>query len=271
MKRFRYLKPAVLLLLLLIPLVYLLRLSIFPGFFAYRPDIIYGYTTHKAEFTATDGTALRGWFFNRGEGKPLVAIYTGNNMNIGSLLSLAVADPTRSYLMLNYRGYGDSAGIPSESRLVADALHNIDEARRRIGGVPTDLHIIGYSIGSGVATQVAAATQPATLSLICPFDCITEVACDFVPLLPRLLLPSAFDSAHYAASIHCPVTIIRATGDTLVTPPHTARLAHCFPTPPTEHALEADHNSIFTHSDFAPLLFRSLNSAHRAPSAERRE
>lgn len=260
MKKSRLLKIVLLLLLLLIPAVYLVRLSIFPGFFVGRPDAIYGQEAYRTEFLAADGTPLRGWFFNRGQGSPLVAVYTGNNMNVGGVLSLALADTSRSYLMLNYRGYGDSEGVPSESRLVADARHCIAEARRRIGGQSTPLHIVGYSIGSGVANQVAAAESPATLTLICPFDSITEVACDFVPLLPRLLLPNTFVSTDFAPRITCPVTVLRAEADALVTAPHTAALLRAYPTPPREHVLPADHNSVFFLPEFIPLVLKSLEN-----------
>lgn len=259
MKKSRLLK-IVLFLLLLIPVVYLVRLSIFPGFFVGRPDAIYGQETYRTEFSAADGTPLRGWFFNRGQGSPLVAVYAGNNMNVGGMLALALADTSRSYLMLNYRGYGDSEGVPSESRLVTDARHCIAEARRRIGGQPSSLHIVGYSIGSGVANQVAAAESPATLTLICPFDSITEVACDFVPLLPRLLLPNAFVSTDFAPRITCPVTVLRADADTLVTAPHTAALLRAYPSPPREHVLPADHNSVFFLPEFIPLVLKSLEN-----------
>lgn len=262
MKKSRLLKIMIILLVLTVPAVYLLRLSIFPGYFIRRADAAYGYAEQRVEFTAADGTTLRGWLFNRGEDKPLTVLYTGNNMNIGSVLSLAAEDTQRSYLMLNYRGYGDSEGVPSETKLVDDARYAIEEARRRLGSQSAPLHIAGYSIGSGVATQVAAAVHPATLTLICPFDCITDVACDFVPVLPRLIMPATFDSAHYAGQIRCPVTIIRATHDTLVTPPHTAKLMAAFSTPPTEHVLPADHNTIFTHPDFAHLLRRSFEQSH---------
>lgn len=237
---------------------HLIPLLIFPGYFVHRPDSLYGHEQQRTVMTAPDGTKLRGWFFNRGAGAPLVVIYTGNNMNAGTLLPIARTDTTRSYLLLNYRGYGDSEGTPSESRLVCDALHCISLARAELGNTNAPLHIIGYSIGSGVATQVAAAAHPTGLTLICPFDCITDVACDFVPVLPKLLLPDTFNSARFAAQIACPVTILRAAHDTLVTAPHTAGLMQAFPTPPVEHVLDADHNSIFGHPDFALLLRDSL-------------
>lgn len=245
-------------LIFILMLVQVAPLLIFPGYFAHRPDAAYGCSQQRVEWSAADGTLLRGWFFNRGPGSPLVVIHTGNNMNVGAMLPMAEADTARSYLLLNYRGYGDSEGVPSESALVSDSIRNITHAQQLIGGQKSPLHIIGYSIGSGVATQVAAAAQPDTLTLICPFDCITEVACDFVPVLPRLLLPNTFNSAGFAPRITCPVTILRARHDTLVTAPHTATLLQAFPTPPTEHVLEADHNSIFADAAFFPLLYSSL-------------
>lgn len=265
MKKSRRLKIVLTVLLLLVPLVYLIRLSVFPGYFIARPDAPYGHAEAKVEFVAEDGTVLRGWFFNRGSGKPLVAVYSGNNMNVGGLLPLAVADESRSYLMMNYRGYGDSEGIPSESRLVADARRNIAEARRRIGSQPVPLHIIGYSIGSGVANQVAAAENPDTLTLICPFDSLTEVACDFVPVLPRILLHDFFTSTNFAPQINCPVTILRADADKLVTASHTEALARTFPVPPAVHVLEADHNTVFFCPEFLFLVYKSVDTSDIFP------
>lgn len=235
-------------------------LMIFPGFFADRPDEEYGYLEQKLCLPAEDGTPLRGWFFNRGSGSPLVVVYTGNNMNAGRLLHLAAEDATRSYLMLNYRGYGDSEGVPSEKRVVADALHCLRLAQNQLGS-PASLHVVGYSIGSGVACQVAAAVQPATLTLICPFDSITQVACDFVPLIPRAVLRDTFTSVDYAPRIKCPVTILRAKEDRLVTPPHTDELIKAFEKGgniPQVHQFDADHSGILTDPGFTSTVHGSL-------------
>ncbi|MBQ2380702.1 MAG: alpha/beta fold hydrolase [Akkermansia sp.] len=231
---------------------------VYPGSTMQLRDANYGYRAHAITIPATDGTVLRGWFFNRGAGTPLVTMFGGNAMNVGAFANIAEADTTRSYLLMNYRGYGGSEGQPSEAAIVADARHCIAHARALLAGDHTPLYLIGFSLGSGVATQVAAAEQPDALVLICPFDSITTVACGIVPVLPRLLPIDAWRSASYAPRITCPVTIFRAQYDTIVPPASTDALIRSFSTPPAVKSYPADHNSIFATPGFSQDIMKAL-------------
>jgi len=221
------------------------------------PDLTYGYSEHATSMSALDGTILRGWFFNRGAGTPLVVFYGGNAMNVGNFAAMAAADPTRSYLLMNYRGYGGSEGEPSESKLVADANSCITQARARMG-TPGPLALVGYSLGSGVAMQVAATKNASALVLICPFDSMTEVACNQVPFLPRILPMDDWNSAQYAPLIKCPVTIMRAQTDEIVPVESTDKLIRSFHTPPAVKIYPADHNSIFSCPEFTSDIMKAL-------------
>ncbi len=230
---------------------------VYNGSGKHMPDLTYGHSEHATSMQAIDGTVLRGWFFNRGAGTPLVAMYGGNAMNVGNFAAIAAADSTRSYLLMNYRGYGGSEGEPSESALVADANSCITQARARMG-TPGSLALVGYSLGSGVATQVAATKKAAALVLICPFDSMTEVACNQVPFLPRILPMDDWNSAGYAPHITCPVTIMRAQTDDIVPAESTDKLIQSFPTAPAVKIYPADHNTIFATPEFTVDLLRAL-------------
>lgn len=221
------------------------------------PDLTYGHGEHATTIRANDGTLLRGWFFNRGAGTPLVVFYGGNAMNVGNFANIAAADPTRSYLLMNYRGYGGSEGAPSESTLVNDANQCITYARAKMG-TPGPLALVGYSLGSGVAMQVAATKSAASLVLICPFDSMTEVACNQVPFLPRILPMDNWNSAEYAPMVKCPVTIMRAQTDDIVPAESTDKLIQSFTTPPAVKTYPADHNSIFSCPDFTTDIMKAL-------------
>lgn len=231
---------------------------IYPGVDMEMPDAAYGKTEHAVSITTDDGTCLRGWFFNRGAGTPLVVCYGGNAMNAGYFAQLAAADPTRSYLMMNYRGYGGSEGEPSEELLVKDARFCLAVARRALG-TPASVSLIGFSLGSGVATQVAAAEKVDSLVLVCPFDSITSVACNIVPLLPRLLPLDTWDSAAFAPHINCRVSVLRAKYDTIVPADSTDALIRAFKqVPTTVHTFDADHNNIFNVDGFKEILMQQL-------------
>ncbi len=232
---------------------------VYPGSTMELPDAPYGHSAQAISIPAEDGTILRGWFFNRGANTPLVAMYGGNAMNVGAFTDIAAGDTTRSYLLMNYRGYGGSEGTPDEESLVADARHCIATARSRMNGSSTPLYLVGFSLGSGVATQVAAAEKPEKLVLVCPFDSITAVACGFVPVLPHVLPMDSWCSADAAPGITCPVTILRGQFDTIVPPDSTDALIRAFSTPPTVRSYPAGHNDIFSYPGFTEDLLRSLS------------
>jgi pimeloyl-ACP methyl ester carboxylesterase len=82
-------------------------------------------------------------------------------------------DLSRSRLyLLHYPGYGGAAGRPSETALVADALALFDQVAARHPRVT----VIGRSLGSGVAIQVASARPVERLVLVTPYDSLMEIA-----------------------------------------------------------------------------------------------
>lgn len=231
---------------------------VYPGASSSMVDAGHGHSEQYVVWRAQDGTILRGWFFNRGAGTPLVAFYGGNAMNVGSFNNIAAADTTRSYLLINYRGYGGSEGEPSEEKLVSDARHCLAYAREQMGQ-PSSVALVGFSLGSGVAVQVAAAEKTDALVLICPFDNITNVACNMVPFLPRLLPLDTWKSSDFAPQITCPVRILRAEHDTIVPPDSTDKLIMAFTsTVPQVFNFNADHNNIFSAPQFTQTLMQQL-------------
>lgn len=212
----------------------------------------------RLQLPMEDGTKLSGWFFNRGPEAPLVMMFGGNNMHIGGFLDVPLADASRSYLLLNYRGYGESEGEPSEEKVVADACLAYDWAVAQLGGHPAAVSAVGFSLGSGVAVQLAARRPLSSLVLVCPFDSLVEVACDFVPLLPRLVLRDRFDSAVAAPGIRCPLVILAAEQDSIVRPPHTQKLREAFNRDHLYRSYPCDHNDVFAAPGFAEDLLRTL-------------
>lgn len=231
---------------------------VYPGSEMQLPDAACGYPANAIEVPAEDGTTLRGWLFNRGPNTPLVVVYGGNAMNVGTLLNLAAADSTRSYLFMNYRGYGGSAGEPSQRNILNDARYCIRYARSVMGNPAAQLYLAGFSLGSAVATHVAVTEQPAGIVLVCPFDNMKSVACNVVPLIPRIMPLDPWDSARLAPRITCPVTIIQANYDKTIPAGSTNKLIQAFRTPPTVHRLETDHNNIFSSADFNRVFYQAL-------------
>jgi len=121
-------------------------------------------------------------------------------------------------VLAEYPGYGARPGSPSEKRLVDDATALYEQILRTFPGAPTLL--VGESLGSGVAVQVAARQthqRPSRLVLLTPFLSLGETAARVYPFLPaRYLLRDRFDSAQALAQYSGPVAVLIAGNDEVV-------------------------------------------------------
>jgi hypothetical protein len=147
-------------------------------------------------------------------------------------------------LLLEYPGYGCRPGQPSEGALVADARAALDLLR----GEGRPVFLLGESLGSGVALQVAAA-EPGTVSgllLAVPFARMTEVAASHYPIFPMgLLLRDRWDSLGAIRAYRGPVAFLLAGRDEVVGVAQGRRLAAACPGPKQVLELpQAGHNEL---------------------------
>jgi len=159
-------------------------------------------------------------------GQRAVLYFGGNAEDVArSLPQLAGIFPGRAVYALHYRGYGGSTGTPSERALVADGTQLFDTVYR----THADVTLVGRSLGSGVAIQVAAARPAMRLVLVTPYDSIAGVAAEAFPAVPvRWLLRDSYDSDRFAPRITVPATLVAAGRDTVVPPAHARRLLATF-------------------------------------------
>lgn len=128
--------------------------------------------------------------------------------------------PDADIVTFHYRGYRPSTGSPSAEALIADAPLVHDAAVERVK--PDRTIAAGFSIGSGVAAQLAGRRDLDGLILVTPFDSLSEAAADLYPMLPvKLLFHHEMDSAAALRSNSVPVAIIAGAEDRLILPRRT--------------------------------------------------
>lgn len=209
----------------------------------------------KTDFTLErEGVTLRGWVVNPGAGDPLL-YFGGNAERIeSSRATFATLFPQRTVYLMAYRGYGASDGEPQADALVADAVALYDQVLARHPGRP--VAVIGRSLGSGVASQLAARRPLERLALVTPFDDLATPAADRFPYVPvRWLLRERLDSAAALRGFHRPTLIVQAGRDDVIPAHSTEALIAALPSPPRHVRIpQADHNDIDAHSDYAQAL-----------------
>lgn len=159
-------------------------------------------------------------------GARAIVYFGGNGEDVSQNLgSFASAFPDQALYLMHYRSYGGSTGLPTERANVADGLVLFDKVR----ALHADVTIIGRSLGSGVAVQLASQVAASRLVLITPYDSVVEIGAQMYPLLPiRWLALDTYDSGAFAARIRIPTTIIRAEHDNVIPRASTEKLLSRF-------------------------------------------
>ena len=212
-------------------------------------------TTHSLD---VGGVVLRGWVVNPGCAHALV-YFGGNGERLDMWREiLAARFPGHTSYLYAYRGYGASEGRPSQSALSADALTLIDHVTERHPDGRGD--VLGRSLGSGVAVQVATKRHVDHLVLITPFDSLVATAADLFPGLPvGLLIKDSWDSAAIAANVQAPVLVLRGARDTIVRPARTEALVRALPDPRVISFPDSDHNDISEAPTYWSAIARFLD------------
>ncbi len=225
---------------------------IFQRSFLYFPQP----ASYANEITTTfnnNGQKLTGWVLNPGQ-KHLLLYYGGNASAIENHIDFfnQVA-PQHTVYLIPYRGYGNNKGTPTEEGLYSDALHIYGHLIKNYESVT----LMGSSLGSGVATFVAANREINKLVLVTPYDSIENVAKTHYPFLPvSLLATDKFLSAARAPKITAKTLILIAENDQVIARERSEALANEFdPKRLTKIVIAgANHNDISTHTNYIESL-----------------
>lgn len=119
---------------------------------------------------APDGTRMHAWSVPGGD-RGLVSLHLhGNGGNITHRYPMfrEISAAGSSILALDYRGYGKSAGAPTEKGLYQDAEAAYDYLLRT-GYRPSQVILHGESMGTAVAVDLASRRPCAAVVLEAPF------------------------------------------------------------------------------------------------------
>lgn len=150
---------------------------------------------------------------------PAIVYFHGNGNVAGDALGLARRARERGAAMLlaEYRGYGRSReGSPCEEGLYRDAEAVLAFLRDQ-GFGPERTVLWGYSLGSGVATEMALRGHASRLVLQAPFTSIPAMGSARFPWAPvRLLIGDRYDNLAKAERIRVPTLVVHGDADEIV-------------------------------------------------------
>lgn len=161
--------------------------------------------------------------------------------------------PNHALYLVDYRGYAGSTGEPSERAFYSDALAIYDELSDQYG----EVSVIGFSLGSGVATYLASKRALHSLSLVAPYDSMLSLAQELYPFYPiSILLEDKYDSIGRVDNVSEKALIIVAEWDQAIPYKLTRRLIDAFPTEQIKVKMidGVGHNSLTGTDEYYSLL-----------------
>jgi fermentation-respiration switch protein FrsA (DUF1100 family) len=124
---------------------------------------------------------------------------------------------------IEYPSYPGAQGTPSESVIIAQALVLWDAKVTKSAQHPPA--IWGYSLGSGVAVQLAAKRQSSAVILEAPFTAVVDRAAELYPIFPvRYLMRNTYRSRDYITQINAPLLILHGDEDIIIPMHHGSEL-----------------------------------------------
>ncbi|MCK8515507.1 alpha/beta hydrolase [Methylonatrum kenyense] len=195
-----------------------------------------------------DGLRLHGWFLPHEKPRGTLLFLHGNAGNISHRLdSLEIFHELGlEVLIIDYRGYGQSEGRPSEPGLQQDARVALDYLLEERGRGADEIAVFGRSLGGALAAGVAAEEALAGVIVESAFTSAPDLAAELYPIYPvRWLARLEYDTRAALAESRTPVLVIHSPEDEIIPFAHGERLYQAAPEPKSFLELRGDHNTGF--------------------------
>lgn len=166
------------------------------------------------------------WVAPKRDDAPVYLYLHGNGSNLHARAARfgRLVDGGAGLLAVSWRGYGGSSGSPSEAGLRTDARAAYDALARRVD--PKRIVLFGESLGTTVATMLAAEVKSAALVLDSGFASALDIGSRRYPVLPvRWFMRDPLRADLAAPSVAVPVFQVHCADDP-VTPIASARQLH---------------------------------------------
>ncbi|WP_122867273.1 alpha/beta hydrolase [Campylobacter showae] len=161
------------------------------------------------------------------------------------------------FYLFDYRGYGKSGGeISSQEQLYADADAMMEPVLREYDA--SEVAVVGYSVGSGLAARTAQKYGAKRLVLIAPYFSLEDLAREKMPFVPKFLIKYKIPTFEFVGDFGGPVTIFHGEHDELIGVDNSRRLLKFLKPGDKIYELNAGHNDILGLSELWEKLAQKL-------------
>ncbi len=164
-----------------------------------------------------DGETLYAWYKPAPSARPTILFFHGNSGNISSRPGKIMRyGQNNGILAISYRGMGGSTGAPSEKGFMIDAQTGYDWLLTN-GVEPSQMILLGESLGTGVAVQLAAKNPVRAVGLEAPYASAIAIAANTYWYFPvNYLMKDQFRTIEFIDQVKAPIFITHGTEDRIV-------------------------------------------------------
>lgn len=178
-----------------------------------------GFDYEDVTLETSDGLKLHGWYVPTALARGVVLFLHGNAGNISHRLdSIAIfRELGLDTLIIDYRGYGQSQGKPSERGTYLDAEAAWHYLVSNRGVAAERIIVFGRSLGGAVAAWLANQYRPAALIIESSFSSALDMAHKLYPFMPvRLITRLDYPVKLYVSRLYCPLLVIHSRDDEII-------------------------------------------------------
>lgn len=165
-----------------------------------------------------DHVKLHGWLIKAPLAKSTLIFFHGNAGNIGGRLGKIdlFHKIGITVLIIDYRGYGNSEGYPTEKGIYNDATAAYDYLLQRDDMRGQNIISYGASLGGAVAIDLAVKRPVSCVIVDSTFSSATDMAKRIYPFIPSFLMKTKMDSISKIKNISAPILFIHSVEDQTV-------------------------------------------------------
>ena len=193
------------------------KLMFFPSTLEHNYQYDFDYPFEELFLKTNKDATINALHFKTEKPKGVILYFHGNAGDLSRWGKITQYFVERHYdvLVMDYRTYGKSVGKLSEDAMYSDAQYCYDYLLKHYP--EKEITLYGRSLGTGIASYLAAKNKAKQLILETPYYSILDVAKHRFPMFPvKQLLKYRFPTFQYLPKVECPITIIHGTADNVV-------------------------------------------------------
>jgi uncharacterized protein len=149
-----------------------------------------------------------------------IVFFYGNGMTVmgTSAVRRRLSSTGYGVVCVEYAGFGISSGSPSEDGCYRSADAAITYLKRQASVNLDQVMLVGWSLGSAVAVDLASRSDVRAQVLLSPLTSLLACAIDLARVGKTPFAIGPFNALAKAGSVGCPTLIISGSGDALTRP-----------------------------------------------------